>query len=253
MWTGDYAYLLRQLVAKDFKIRYRNMSLGMFWSLLNPLVMMIVYNYVFTTIFKNSIPYFPVHFLCAIIPFNFFAIALTSSTTCILDNSSLVKRTPIRREIIPFASILSSLPHVAIQFGLLMALVLISGLLPNRNWVWLPVVWVLQLIFLMGIGLIAAALYVFVRDMRYIVESVLLLLFWVVPIVYSFEMVPPNMRDLYQYNPLAALVLAFQMIIIKGNPPPVTLLVKLTLVSISAMALGLEIFKRAERRFYEYL
>jgi lipopolysaccharide transport system permease protein len=146
MWTGDYAYLLRQLILKDFKIRYRNMSLGVFWSLLNPLVMMGIYAYIFTHIFKNPQPHFTVHLLSAIITFNFFAAALTSSTTSILDNAGLIKRNPVRREIVPIATILSNVPHLLIQMCLLIGIVYIDGLGMNRQWFWLPLVWGLELI-----------------------------------------------------------------------------------------------------------
>ncbi len=253
MWTGDYAYLLRQLILKDFKIRYRNMSLGIFWSLLNPLVMMTIYAYVFTRIFTNPIPHFPVHLLSAIITFNFFSGAWQSSTTSIIDNSGLIKRNPVRREVVPISAILSNVPHLLIQMCLLVGLVYFAGLGVNRQWLWLPIVWGLELICLIGLGLASSALYVFVRDVRYVVESSLLVLFWIVPIIYSFEMVPESMRNLYQYNPLAALILATHDIVLKAKAPSAALLIKLTLVAILSMLLGTEIFRRAQRRFYEYL
>ena len=253
MWTGDYAYLLRQLILKDFKIRYRNMSLGVFWSLLNPLVMMGVYAYIFTYIFKNPQPHFTVHLLSAIITFNFFASALTSSTTSIVDNAGLIKRNPVRREIVPIATILSNVPHLLIQMCLLIGIVYIDGLGVNSQWFWLPLVWGLELICLIGLGLITSSLYVFIRDVRYVVESSILVLFWIVPIIYSFEMVPASMRNLYQYNPLAALVLATHDIVLKAKAPSSTLLLKLTIVAVVSLVLGTQVFKRAQRRFYEYL
>ena len=253
MWTGNYPYLLRQLILKDFKSRYRNMSLGVFWSLLNPLVMMGIYVYVFTNIFKNPQPHFAIHLLSAIITFNFFATALSSSTTSILDNAGLIKRNPVRREIIPIATILSNVPHLLIQMCLLIGVVYFDGLGVNRQWFWLPLVWGLELICLIGLGLVTSSLYVFVRDVRYVVESSLLVLFWIVPIVYSFDMVPNSMRNLYQYNPLAALVLATHEIVLKAKAPSTTLLLKLTLVAAVSLVLGTQVFKRAQRRFYEYL
>ncbi|MBL0162026.1 MAG: ABC transporter permease [Bryobacterales bacterium] len=253
MWTGDYAYLLRQLILKDFKIRYRNMSLGVFWSLINPLVMMGIYVYVFTYIFKSPTRHFPVHLLSAIITFNFFAAAWQSSTTSILDNAGLIKRNPVRREIIPIAAILSNVPHLLIQMCLLIGVVYVDGLGVNIQWLWLPLVWGLELICLIGLGLITSSLYVFIRDVRYIVESFVLILFWLVPIIYTFEMVPDAMRNLYQYNPLAALVLATHEIVLKARAPSATLLIKLTFVAVLSLVLGIQTFKVAQRRFYEYL
>ena len=252
-WTGDYWFLLHEFIAKDFKVRYRNMSLGLFWSVLNPLVLMAVWTYVFTKIFPNNTPHYSVHLISAIIPFNFFTLAWLTATTSLHDSASMIKRVPIRREILPIAAILSNTLHLAIQFILLMIFLLIDGLSFNRYWLLLPFVWGLELVFLIGLGLASSAINVVIRDVRYIVESCNVVLFWIVPIVYSFSMVPAEMKDLYQYNPIAALVLASHNIILDGQPPTATLLTKLAGVSVVSLVFGVLIFRKLERRFYEYL
>lgn len=253
MWNGDYKFLLRQLILKDFRIRYRNMTLGVFWSLMNPLVMMSVYTYVFTKIFLSQIPHFPVHLLSALIPYNFFSLAWMSSTTSLLDNAGFVKRIPIRREIIPIAAVLSNVTHLGIQLALLIAFVYGSGLAVNAYWLWLPVVWGLELLFIIGLGLASSALYVMVRDVRYVVESAIVVLFWIIPVIYSFDMIPVQFRDLYQYNPLAALILATHQVVIGGHAPSAVLMTKLACVSIASLGAGYAVFRSVERKFYEYL
>src|SRR5271163_4916430 len=142
MWNGSYLFVLRTLVEKDFKVRYRNMSLGLFWSLLNPLIMMGVLTFVFTQIYSNpGGKLFPLSVLCGLIPFNFFSQAWLSGTTSLLDNAHLIKKVPVPRHVFPIASVLSNCLHLVIQIVLLLVLTLIFGHGANWNWLWLPVIW----------------------------------------------------------------------------------------------------------------
>lgn len=253
MWKGDPLYLTRQLVLKDFKVRYRNMSLGLLWSFLNPLIMVTIYTYVFTQVFKSTIPFFPLFVLCGLIPFNFFVLSWVSATNSIVDNAALVKRTSVKRELFPIAGVLSNVLHLGLQLLLVVLLVLYFKIGFSVHWFWLPLIWGLELIFIIGIGLATAALNVYIRDTRYVVESATMVIFWLVPIFYDFSMIPPKYADLYQYNPIAALVLASRMVIFEAQAPHAALMWKLTLVSFLSLGLGYFIFRKLKRGFYVHI
>jgi ABC-type polysaccharide/polyol phosphate export permease len=255
MWHGDYLYLIQNLVMKDFRIRYRNMSLGVLWSLLNPLVMMGVMTFVWTQIFKSKMPNFPVFVLCGMVPYNFFTIAWSGGTTSIVDSAGLIKRLPVPREVVPISTVLSCSVHLLVQLGLLLTIALLYHVPVNRYWWWLPVVWALEIVFLSGLSLLTSAANVFVRDTRYVVESTNLVMMWLVPVFYPFSLIPDKYSEIYQWNPLAARVIVMQRIVYEGVSPNGSshTLWNLVLASFTVFFVGLFVFRRMKPMFYEHI
>lgn len=254
MWRGDLLFALSNLVVKDFRIRYRNMSLGVFWSVLNPIVMMGVLTFVFTKVNpNNTIPHFPLFLLCGIVPFNFFTGSWSAGTTSLVDSAGLIKRVPIPREIVPVAAVLSNCLHLLIQIGLLFVLSIASGCGINRHWIWLPYLWTMEVIFICGLSFFTSTINVYIRDTRYVVESINTVMFWMVGIFYSLSSVPQSYRLAYQLDPVAALIFAMRNIIVDGHPPRWQLLAQLTGVSLLTFLAGYMAFQKLKRRLYDHL
>ena len=120
-------------------------------------------------------------------------------------------------------------------------------------WIWIPLILLLQIAFVCGMALVSSALDVYYRDMRYVVESSNLVLFWIVPIFYSFDAVSQDYAWLYELNPIAAVILITRTILLESEPPNIATLAKLSAVSIFTLTAGTMLFRRIERNFSDYL
>ena len=124
---------------------------------------------------------------------------------------------------------------------------------PNRFWLWLLPLWLLYIAFVCGISLLSSAVSVFIRDTQYVVESFNVVLFWLVPIFYSFDIIPDKFKLVYEVNPVAALVMAMRNILIDQRAPATTLIENMVIAAAVALGLGLLVFGRVKRSFYEYI
>ena len=253
MQFRNSGFLLTQLVLRDFRIRYRNMSLGVFWSLANPLVMMSVLTFVFTRLNpERASTNFHLFILCGLVAFNFFSLGWSSGTTSLLTNAGLIKRVPMVREVIPVSTVLANGLHTLIQVGLLLLLVLFAGIRPTALWLWLPVILIMEGLFICGLSLITSAMDVYFRDTRYVVDSLNMILFWLIPVVYDQSWMPPEYFWIYWYNPVAAVVFTFRSILLEQRLELETV-AKMSAVSLSVLTVGIVSFRALKKRFADYM
>ncbi len=186
MWR--FKYLTQNLIVRDIKIRYRNSFLGVLWSLLTPLFMMVVFSLVFTVAFGNdSIRQYAVFFLVGLIPWNFFNGGLRLGTNSFLANSVLIKKVYFPRELLPFSAIISELVNFGFAFLILIVFLYGSGLPLTIHALWVIPILLTQILLTVGLSLLFGSINVFYRDIMMILDVALLALFFLTPIMYPLD------------------------------------------------------------------
>ncbi len=246
-----YWELTTNLVARDLKTKYRGTVLGVFWSLLNPLLLMLVYTVLFSKIARLPIPRYPVFLLAGLVPWNAFAQSLTNATTSVVDNAGIVRKVYFPLEILPISAVLSASVNFLISLVLLAVLAIVFGVPLGLSLLLLPVLLALQIAFTIGLGSLLAAGDVFFRDVQYFLGVLVLVWFFGTPVVYSLDLVPAGLRPLFEANPMAWLVTSYQSLWYYGRTPEWTSLGAFTVVALVTLAVGLLGYGRLKRRFAE--
>lgn len=210
------------LTRKDLKVRYKNSALGFMWSMLNPLLYLLVFYIVFNIFLPAGVPKFHVYFLAGLLPWTFFSTSLMQATGSVTSNGSLVKKVYFPREMLPLSSIGAGLFHFFLQLAVLLGfLFLTRHTFPDpASWLLIPASLLVTILLVSGMSFITGAVNVKARDVQYFVELALLAWFWMTPIVYPSAMIASRLADnnvlgvsalsLYLANPMSRVALGFQ-------------------------------------------
>lgn len=259
----QYRELTRNLVMRDLKVRYKSSFLGVVWSWLNPLLMMVVYTIFFTIFLHNDqIQNYPVFLLCGLLPWNFFNESISQATGSIVANSHLIKKVYFPREILPISVVLSNLINFLISLPVFFLLALLFGQ-PIRGWVlFLPVTIFLQVLFTIGLGFLLATLNTFFRDTQFILNVLLLAGFFLTPVFYPINRVPNeatlmgielhNIQVwLRRLNPMASIIASYRDLLYYGQPTGLDFLFRTTLTVLVVLVIGYTVFIHYSSRFGE--
>jgi len=250
-----YRDLLWTLAIRDIKVRYRQTLLGVAWAILQPLAFMLIFTLVFAKFGKVSsdgTPY-PLFSYTGLVPWTLFSTGLTLSVNSIAVNMNLVKKIYFPREVFPIGVILGCLADFLIACALVGGLMVIYHVTPNVQYVWLPWLIGLEVACLMALSLVASALNVFYRDIKYIVPLVVQLGMFLTPVIYSVSMVPARVRAFYMLNPMAVVIDGIRRVVLHGQPPPFEPLLLSSVLVIGASALTYAYFKRVEVKFADLI
>jgi ABC-type polysaccharide/polyol phosphate export permease len=216
-----YRGLIQSLVARELKARYRGSVLGFFWSFINPLMLLLVYTFVFTYVMPAAVKgvnNYPLFMFCGILPWTWFASSLTESAGSLISGGNLIKKVLFPAEVLPIVTVTANMVHFFLALPILaIFLVVYHAPLTAGELAWFPVVVLVQYVFTLSCALILAALTVHFRDIKDILSNVLMLWFFATPIIYPYFNSPVTMKYL-NWNPFAHIAISYQEILYFDGP-----------------------------------
>ncbi len=249
----NYRELLKNNIKKEIRGKYKGSWLGMLWTLLNPLLMLVVYAIVFPYILRVNVENYTIFMIVALIPWNFFTNAITFGTGSIVANGPILKKVYFPREIIPISATTSQLVNFLITLVIVFVFILFSGVGFSVHLLLLPFLILVQFILTLAINFVLSAITVYVNDVAHFVSVFLTLGFYGTPIVYQASMLPTKLQWVLKLNPMAQLIEAYRSILYYHQWPEWTGLLIWSVASIGLLILGYVIFKKLERSFVEEL
>ena len=249
---AQYGHLLRNLVVKDLKLKYRGSVLGFVWSLANPLLMIAVYTVAFTYILRIRTPGFVFYLMLGVLAWTFFANATAMSTGSIVDNGGLARSVWFPRAILPIATVLFNFAQYLLTAAIFLpVLMLLYQVPPAPPMLAYPIFLALQLAFTMGVALLLAVGTAFFRDVRHLVDVALAVLFWATPVVYETTQIPERVRTVILLTPLSPYVTAYHDVFYYRRwPAPETWALAAVYAAVSLTA-GLWLMTRCEDQLTE--
>ncbi len=245
--------LLRELVTRDMKLRYKGSVMGIAWSLLNPLAQLFVFGFVFRFVLPLNIPNYTSFLFSGLLVWSWFQASLFSATTTIIDGRSLIKRPGFPAAILPVVTDMSNLIHFFLALPVLLLFFLLTDILIHVTAFLLTAIIALQFLFTLSLSYFLATFHVTFRDTQHLVGVILLLFFYLTPIFYNTDAVPAQYQTIYRLNPMLHILDAYRAILIRGELPALMPMLGLTAVSVILLLLGYRTFLNASYTFVEEL
>ena len=246
---SKYTFLLTELVKRDISGKYKDSTLGLFWSFLNPLLSMIVLTMVFSLIFAGSIENFPVYLLSGKLLFDLFANASTGAMNSIKDNSEIIKKIYVPKYMFSVGLVCSEFINFLISLVVLIAVMVVTKAPFHFSLIYSPIPIFFLIILTMGVGLILATATTFFTDIRYLYGVLIMLLSFMTPLFYPISIIPKQFMFAFKINPLYAAVSSFRDIVLNGTFPALGPLLYLIVTSILSLVIGILLFYKYQNKF----
>ncbi len=248
-----YRYLIKELVRRDIKRKYRRSILGYLWSILNPLLMMLITAMVFSNLFRFEINNYALYLLTGQIIFTFFSESTSFAMGSVLDNGSLIKKVYVPKYLFPLSRIISCLVNLIFTMPAMVVIMIFTGHVIGINLMFCIIPLILMFIFCLGVGLFLSAFAVYFRDVFHLYGVVLTALNYATPIFYPPNIIPSEYRFVLDVNPLAYYLKAFRDVVYDNSIPSVELLFVCLMFSSIALCLGVYFFNKKQDNFILYI
>ncbi|QOF67000.1 ABC transporter permease [Actinobacillus sp. GY-402] len=246
--------LLKQLIIRDVKLKYRRSYLGYLWSILNPLMLMMVLVIVFSNIFRFDIPNFPLYMIAGQTIFNFMVEATNMSVWSITGNAALLKKTYVPKYIFTVSKVGSSLVNLVFSLGALVLVMIFTGAEFTWNLLFFPIVILQVFIFSLGLGLFLAAATVFFRDIQYLWGVFVSMWMYLTPLFYPVSIIPQEYQELYKTaNPMYWYVEQFRDIVLYARFPEINSIYMGSGLALLILVLGAWYFNKKQDEFILYI
>ena len=242
-----YREMIISLVKRDLKGRYKGSAMGFLWTMINPLLQLAVYTFVFSVIMPSGVERFYLFLFVALVPWLFFSTCLSTGTTVIFAQQEMVK-------ILPISFTISQFVNMLLSFVVIFIVLIFSGIKFNfKALACLPIIMLIQFILCLGITFVVSALTVYLRDLEYILSIISMAWMYLTPILYPIENVPEAYRGICYINPMTSIIVAYRDILYSSKVPEMGTLVIAVFMGILLLAIGLVSFEHLQRHFAEEL
>ena len=248
-----FSPLLRELVVRDIKVRYRHSVLGLVWTVLNPLLMMVVITIVFSTLFKQNIPNFPIYYLSGSLIFSFNSESTTTALNSIISNAALIKKVYIPKYLFPFSNVLSGLVNLGFSLIAMFIVMLITKAPFHVTLLLLPIPIFYAFLFATGLGILLSALTVYFRDIAHFYGVFILAWTYFTPVFYPVEILPDTVMKIMQCNPMYHLVTYMRDLVLYGTFPSMKENLLCIIMGVGMVILGLCVFYKKQDHFVLYV
>lgn len=249
-----YRFLMQQLVTKDIKLKYRRSFLGYLWSILNPLMVMVIMVIVFSSMFRSNIENFPAYLIVGQTLFNFMSESTSLAISSITGNAALLKKTYVPKYVFTVSKVTSSFVNMVFALGAMVIVFIVCRVTPNIFYIFLPVILLQEYLFCLGLGMFLAQGSVFFRDIQHIYSAFLTAWSYLTPLFYPITLLPDALRNVVMaVNPMYFYIAQFRQVVLENRMPDVNLILAGFVAAGIALLVGTWSFLKTQDKFILYI